>query len=1213
MRSRVFVFTLSVLLVLSSLSGLGLASPGATAPTSYMQSDTGRLVGTVSGPDGVIVGATVTVTDNQTGKEYKAVTNDSGGFTLPQLNVGTYTVKVTATGFKTYTATELRIDVDKEYGLNAMLQVGSVDETVTVTAGAEIINSTTGELSNTVESRQIKELPLNGRNPLSLIGLQAGTSQNGATGTVINGQRVSFTSITRDGINIQDNFIRSNATDFVPDRPNVDDVAEFTIVTQNAGAELGYGASQIQLVTPRGSNAYHGSLFEYNRNSELTANSFFRNAAKIQKPFLNRNQFGGNFGGPLKKNKLFFFGAVEIFKLRTSSLIQDTVLLPSARGGVFTYKDSAGAVHTANILSLAGVTADSTIQSRILGPMPGGNSSALGDGLNTTGFLFNQAGNQDREAVTYRTDYEINSKQSMNAVFSYKHENNLRPDVDNGGFGSTPFSNQDANTYFFAIAHNWTATANFTNEARGGYQSSDPKFDRSNQPSNFFLSIPLVTSPEVTFQKQGRNTGIYNGQDNAVWAKGAHSFRFGGQWSAYRINPYGPPAFANSSIPTLVLGTNTNTPALSASQLPGISSTQLTTANNLLALLGGIVGSANLTFNASSQTSGYVPGFIVNRQLNYSNISGYFSDQWRIKPNLTVNAGLRYELFTPITEPDGLALEPVIGGANSQIAALLDPGGSYNFVGTNLGGKKFFKVDKNNFAPVLSAAYSPNFKNGWISKLFPGDGKTVIRGGFRVSYVNDEFTRAADNAVSGNAGLTNQVSLINLNGRAAAGPPAFATPAFLVPRSYALNNSLAGNFATVFGIDQNLQVPATTEFNFGIERSLGWQTALEIRYVGGRSTNLVRGLDLNQVDIRGNGFAADFIRARANLVLTGNASCTSAGCQPLTVFPNLVAGGLLTNSTVKSQILAGTAADLAIIYVQNGLTGNVRFLANPNTGVVDFLTNSARYNYNSVQVELRHRFNAGLYFQANYTFQKTLTDAPGVGQTNFDPLLDNLNPGLDYARADFDQTHVFNANFLYELPFGSGKRFLSNTNKIVDRIIGGFEMTSIFRASTGAPMTIVDPRGTLNRAGRSARQTPITPLSVGDLQNLTGVFVTGNGVFFINPSVINTTGRGSEGFGTPAFPGQVFFNNPPGATGGLTRMWFNGPNYFDWDASLIKNIRIKESTRLQLRIEAFNTVNKVNFFASQIGGSSNINSTTFGKITSDFGPRIIQLVGRFEF
>jgi Carboxypeptidase regulatory-like domain len=1200
--------------------------------SALAQANTGRLIGTVSGPDGVISGATVAVTDNQTNRVRTVVTSSDGTFILPQLYFGLYSIKVTATGFKTYTAADLKIDVGQEHSVNITLEVGDINENITVTAGAEVLNATTAELSTTVNPRQVKDLPLNGRNPLALITLQAGTASNGATSTVINGQRTSFTNITRDGINIQDNFIRDNATDFVPDRPNIDGTGEFTIVTQNAGAEMGYGSSQVQLVTPRGGNQFHGAAYLYNRNSEFAANSFFRNANNTSRPFLNRNQFGGSFNGPIVKDKAFFFASYEGFRLRQSTLTTRTILLPQAAQGTFTYIGNDGVTRTIDLLSAAGVTTgiDPLIQSRILNNIPTvGNRTDIGDQLNTTGLSFNQLQNQDRESLDTRVDFQLSARQELSGVYGYKQENLLRPDADDGGYNTVPFGFQSSHTHFTSLAHRWSGSR-FSNEIRGGLQKSDPSFDRTNLPDNFIImplinndpNNPYINSPESTFQNQGRFTGIYNIQDNAVYSLGSHSLRFGGQVSWYRVRTFGPPAFMDPTIPAYSIGTNPNTPSLGVDNFPGgISPEQLDNANSLLAILGGFVGQVDQAFNATSQTSGYVAGALPTRNLNYQNYSLYVSDQWRAKPNLTLNFGLRYEIFSGLRDPLGLGLEPVIPAGSNVTDAILDPNGTYNFVGTNIGNNRFFNTDTNNFAPVLSFAWSPRIKNKFANAILPGDGKTIIRGGYRMSYVNDEYVRAADNALSNNQGISSTVTLNNLNARFNT-LPQVATPDFIIPRTYAMNNDLAGGFGTVFAIDPNIKTPRYVEYNIGIQREIGSNMAFEIRYVGGRSDTLVRGIDLNQIDIFNNGFLSDFNRARGNFLLTQNATCgptDNPGCQPLTVFPNLVAGGLLDNPIITNFLVSGTPADLAFIYLTNGLTGTVPFLANPNTGVVDLITNRARSRYNSLQTEFRRRLSKGLEFQANYTFQKTLTDALGVNQTRFEPLLDNNNPGLEYMRADYDSTHVFNINNIYELPFGKGRRFL-NRGGLLDVAFGGWQFSSIARISSGAPLTIIDQRGTLNRAGRSGRQTPFTTLTKDQIKALAGISKVGNGVFFIDPSVINVnpdgstggdrTGRGAEGFGTTPFDGQVFFNAAPGSVGNLERAIMNGPVFFNWDASLQKNFRIKENLRFQFRAEAFNMLNRTNFF---IGNTMDINTPNFGRITDAFDPRIMQFVGRFEF
>jgi hypothetical protein len=1215
--------------------------------SAFAQSSTGRLVGTVSGPDGVIPGATVVIKDNKTGRERTILTNGEGAFVLPQLEVGAYSLKVSATGFKTNNVEGLVINVGQEYSINVALEVGNISENVTITAGADVINSTSAEVSTNVGERQLVELPLNGRNPLNLVLLQAGTASNPNQNTSINGLRTSTTNITRDGINIQDNFIRSNATDFAPGRPSVDDVAEFTITTQ-AGADRGFGGPQIELVTPRGQNEFHGRLFEFNRNSRLAANNFFNNATgtfgpsdalvvagvrrageqRTPRPFRNRNQYGGNISGPIFKNKVFFFGYYEGLRDRLSANKLTTTFLPGASAGNFTYnRADNNALQTVNLLNipLTNVTTtpfptglgsvNSVVASRFFSNLPIGNTPEAGDGRNTTGYRFTQASNQDRDSYTTRFDYDINERNSINGVYNRVSENNLRSDID-GSFNTTPTVVQPSTTNFLALAYRVSPTNSITNELRGGFFKSSPVFLRTQDQANFF-TIPAITNREVNFRNQGRAVRTTNLQDNADYLKGNHSLRFGGQFQNVQIDAFNDVA----NLPTYTLGINVNTPQITVAQFTntalfpgGVPAAQRAGANNLIGLFGGFVTAASQTFNVTSQDSGFVPGATQRRIFNYSSYAFYVTDQWRVSPTLTFNYGLRYDLYTALRSENGLALEPALGGRPVR-EAILDPNGSYQFIGGNARGSRFYRSDRNNFAPVISFAWQPRSEGG-IKRFLFGDGKTVLRGGYRMSYVNDELVRAPDNALSGNQGLALSTNAINpltntvaLNARINA-LPAITVPAFTANRTYAQNNAAAGLFGTVFAVDPNVQIPRVNEYNFSIQRDLGANMALEARYVGNYSKNLLRGIDLNQVDIISNGFLADFNRARSNFLLTGNAGCTSAGCQPLTVFPNLGGGGLVTNAAVTTNFVNGTPADLAILYITNGLAGNVRFLANPNAGVVDLLLNGARSNYNSLQVELRRRFASGFYFQANYTFQKSLTNGQGTGQTRFEPLLDNGRPELEYARADFDQTQVFNFNSIYELPFGKSKRFL-NSGAWLNRLVGGWQLTSIWRFGTGSPITFTDARGTFNRAARSGRQTPNVTINNQGLQNLTGVFRTPTGIFFVNPSAVNpATGRGAEVGQTTPFNGQQFFNVAPGQVGNLGRAAINGPSTFNVDASVIKNIAITERLRFQIRGEAFNLMNHTNFVPAQF---YDINSATFGRITSTFAPRVVQVAGRIEF
>jgi hypothetical protein len=1268
--------------------------------TAIAQSNTGRLIGTVSGPDGVIAGATVVVIDDKTGRERTVTASGDGAFALPQLEVGTYTVKVSVNGFKAFQANDVKIDIGRDYSLSITLEIGKVEEAVTITAGQDVLNAVNGELSNTVSREQIRELPLNGRNPLDLIRLQPGVSQNGAQNTSINGLRTSFTNITRDGLNVQDNFIRSNATDFSPNRPSVDDTGEFTITTQNAGSDQS-GGVQIRQVTPRGQKDFHGALFLFNRNSALAANSFFNNRAGIPVAFLNRNNLGGNLSGPLPlprfgyggpsvvRDKGFFFFGYEGLRLRQQSQRARTILTPTARQGVFTYNATAtGAlpancnattrVCTANLFALTqtvptGSTAvtgiDPLVNQRILAPMPTvANRTDLGDGQNTTGFGFNQRSNTDRNAYTTRIDFDATERHSFSGIYTYNREVNQRPDVDDTqGFGASPIVDQSSTNKFLVGAWRWTPGGRFTNEVRAGHTRSEVPFARNTPAPGFLIGVPLVSNPEVTFLDQGRNTRYYNGQDNAELNIGDHRFAMGGQLQFFQVDAYN---FAGI-VPSWTLGTGPNTPQFLAGAFPGgISNNQLGQANSLFALLGGVVSAGSQSFNVENRTDTVfkpVPRF---QDFRYGNHALYLQDTWRIKPNLTLTGGLRYELFTGLRLANGIALEPVIPAGLTPQQAALDPNGTYNLIGANAGGNnQYYRTDSNNFAPIFSLAWSPTASSKALSWL-TGKGQFVVRGSYRQSYLNDQLITALNNAANGNVGLgTTGVSAVNprtntaqLDSRISGVLATPTAPSVIVPRTFAQNNGPAfSNFGTVFMIDPNIQTPRVHEYSFGIQREFG-ANAIEVRYVGSQANNLWRTIDYNQVDIRQNGFLADFNRARANLIgseafraqQVANGTPTAqlvavspafnaavTGSQQLTILTPTVLGltnltGGINNANLVNNIRLGQPADAAIVLVQaaalqgTGATQRFPFLPNLNTGVANVLVNGANYNYHSLQAEFRRRFTKGFYAQANYTFSKVLTNGIGTSQTLVEPFLDNLNPGLDYARADYDQTHAISINALYELPFGNGRKFFGNINKAVDAIIGGWQIAPIIRIGSGAPITITDSRGTLNRAGRSGRQTPNSNLTTDQIRDLMAPRRLAGGVFFIDPAVINVSpngftagqtvggqatdgrgdGRGAPGFGNAAFTGQVFTNVAPGQTGTLPRMIFNGPWFFGTDAALSKSFTINEKVRTQLRLEAFNVLNRTNFFLGQI---QDINSTSFGRITSSFAPRIIQLGARIDF
>ncbi|MEO8573119.1 MAG: carboxypeptidase regulatory-like domain-containing protein [Pyrinomonadaceae bacterium] len=1273
------------------------------------QTTSGKLIGTVSDATGAVAGATVVITDGQTGRERTVTSDSSGNFTVP-LEFGTYTVKVTAAGFKGYTATDVKIDAGREYPLNVVLEIGAVTEEVTVTAGAEDINSTNGELATTVSPQQIKELPLNGRNPLSLLNLQAGVN---ATSGSINGQRTSSVNYTRDGLNVQDNFIRNG---FVSDQPTVDDTGEFTVITANAGADQGQGGStQVQLVTPRGGSQFHGALYEFNRNSEFAANPFLSNTNSLERPFLNRNQFGGSISGPIPifnfgendgpvfiKKKAFFFFNYEGFRLANQVPVTGlTTLLPAAQGGNFTYVGTDGVTRTVNVLSGTGLdlstpskvaqfTAaggmlgiDPLIQTRILSTLPAAGTTTTFTGINfLQGYALNRSNPEERNGYTFRFDGEPTDRHSFSAVYKRNNIVDARTDIG-AGFRPITTVSQGGPTNFFAAAYRTAIGSSFSNEFRAGFQYSKPFFFNTEGIPSFLLTVPLISNPNTGLLDQGRNTLYKNFQDNAVWTWGNHSFRFGGGLDTYNITAlnyagtiptYTIASTANAATPGFTNGTATN-----AGVLPNISNTDLARANNLRYLLAGIVSTAAISSNLADTSSGYQIGAPSVRKLNFEIYSAYVADQWRLRPNLTLNLGIRYDLYTPINDPRGLYLEPVIHNFDNPVADILNPAGTYNFVGGNAGSPgDFFKTDKNNFGPSISVAWSPMFSKGFIGRIFPES--TVVRGGFRISYVNDEYVRSADNALLNNLGLGTvtqtqsglHAALTPRSGFVA--PPAFTTaPTFVPPpRTYLQNNSTGVN-GSVVAIDPNLQNQKIYEYNVGIQREIGFKTVFEVRYVGNFSNDLVRTIDYNQIRVADNGYLPDFLRAQNNCRLQAVAAhgptiptgadpifyCDSAaynpaiaGSQQLPFFAQLGAlqgfanGGVGTTAASNPNLLAYLGfqipADFAnsfLIPTANNVTNAKNLLLNnPSTFVANLTVNGGKLRYNALQAELRRRFSDGLSLQANYTFQKILTDIPTAesDQTRVSAYLDNNNKGLDYSRAQYDRTHTFNFNAIYELPFGKGKKFLNDSGPL-DWIFGGLQMSSIVTLSSGVPVSILDNSGTLNRGGRSTWQSATSTLSAAEIKQLTGVFKTPNGVFGIDPSVLYATGSNGlrvdlnqplpvgvtitsiraaadPSVGTGKYAGQVFFYNNAGTTGNLPRNFINGPKYINWDAGLSKNIKFGEARRLQLRWEVFNVLNHANFFATDLTQVFNVNNTTdFGKLKGGYAPRIMQFGARFDF
>lgn len=1191
-----------------------------TLTVAFAQSVNTRVNGTVKDPNGAVIsGATVVLTDRATNRQVSTTSNDEGFFIFPDVRAGSYLITAEQSGFKKAQIPDLVVNVDQPATVHVVLEIGDISETVTATATDSqlVVNTENAELSTTVLERQIQDLPLNGRNPLTLAGLQVGVNTSSTNrGASVNGLRGSFTNLTWDGININDNFVRTDSF-FGVASPSVVSVSEFTLTTQNSGPGDGLGVAQVKLVTPRGSNSFHGSLFEFHRNDFLDANSFFNNRAGLPKEKLIQNQFGGNVGGPFVlprfgeggpatwgKEKLFFYFFLEETRVAESASRLRTVLTGPARTGQFTYRRlDNGQLQTVNLLGLANMPLDPRMVS-LIGKTPGPNSGETGDDFNFSGFRFNSSAPSTDRLWGFRIDFDTNSNHRFEAIYS-RLTSDFPNDVFNDigeVFPGLPGGGQSSVRPRGSFAWVWTPSARWVNELRAGFNNYDVEFvNREQFADGFQTTIPLISNPVQNFQPQGRDVFVKEIIDNATWVRGDHIHRLGGNLRLLKVLPFNDagrlPSYA------IAFGAGNANPLDPALFPGGISTTNFNNAGSILALLAGPVDSVSQTLQVSDRTSGFVPGLGERRDLRNYDIGLYFSDSWRARRNLTLNLGLRWEFQSVPTEHDGLALLPVGG-----LSELSNPNAALDFAGRGTG-RPFFNSDWNNFAPSFSFAWD-----------ISGEGRSSIRGGYSLSYVIDNNITTVRNAFRGNDGLSQGVQLTGISGTISGGGLVpVPQPQFQVPRTIDQNIALDPASA-LFTIDPNFRTPYVQQWNIGYEREIMRDTAVEIRYVGNHGIKLTRGIDINQVRIFGNGFIEDFRRAQFNLANCNRLNPTAAQCanrQPLQLLPRFGLAGFLTSGTVIGFVRNGEVGELASFYYLNrdfflnganggdpSLTPSFFAGANPNAFVVDVIGNGSYSNYHGLQAEIRRRLSRGLYFQANYSFSKALSDFEG-SQTSFSPLLDNATGGVvEKRRISDDITHVIKANAVYELPFGSGKRFL-NDGGVVNAVFGGWSLNGIFRWQSGEPISIVSARGTLNRRGRSGINTVNSTLSIGDLQSRTGLFfdpTTGQPLMF-DPDLIAAVRANPNA--------NPFLTNPASGTlGGLQLTPLSGPSRLDLDMSLIKRTYLGENTNIEFRVEAFNVLNHTNF---NVGQSQNINSANFGRITSTFDPRILQFALKLNF
>ena len=1250
-----------------------------SAAAALAQSSSGSLNGTITDPGGASVsGARVTVRNNATGAERDTTSKEDGSFVFPTLERGIYTVTVEAAGFKKSVAQEVVVETASPAQVNIGLEIGSVGETVTVTAAQEVINATTSTLTNVINTRQVQDLPLPTRNPLDLAGLQPGVAVTGndVRGSSISGLRQTMTNVTQDGINAMDNFVKTSSL-FAISAPSLNSVGEISITTGTNEASDGRGVAQVRLVTRSGSNEFHGSLFYLNRNDYLQANSFFNNLSRTPRPRQNQHFFGFDVGGPIMlpyfgeggphiwngRDRSFFFFSYEGFRENFSATRNRTVLTQEARGGTFRYTDSTGATRSVNLLTIGNASALNPITTAQLNAMPLPNNTLLGDSLNTAGFRYNVTGKDVNDKIVMRLDHELIKASRFGshklefvlnrATFS------LSPDTFNSIEAPFPggINVSQASTRWLVTGAVVSTFGNFTNEARYGRQWAPVGFLRDAPPDGaYYLTLASVTNFQNNFQSQGRDTLVNQIVDNAAWSKGSHTIRFGGDWQSVFADTFNDAGIHQ----TITLGSNSSNPTgittTDFTNLPsGATGTAIVNrAAAVFADLTGFLASTSLTFNVSSPSSGFVKGATRARIFQQRDLALYVQDQWRAKPNLTLNGGLRWDYQGVPTIPNGLAIQVtnpndifgITGGPENLFRPNAPAGAApakaaLDFVSGDTG-KGLYKNDWNNFAPFVGFAWSPNFREGFLSKLFGAEGTSSIRGGYSISYTRDGFTVISNALGTGttNPGLIATAANTTPTGVLGAAGLPLTTPTFTIPITDR-TNFLANPANSLWAINPDLRIPYVQQWSFGFEREIARDTAFEVRYVGNRLVKGWRANNFNEVNIFENGFLQEFLRAQNNLNIHLAARCGQTG-QPACSFGNSGLAGQVnlpifsaffngvsaangfSSSTFITNLqqnnvgtLASTLANSVTYRASrenpaNGIPANF-FVANPNAAGITLLGNDSSSNYHALQAEVRRRFSRGFQFQADYTFSKALGDARdafGNNQSDLTSFRTLRNKRLDYSRSNQDQTHRFVANGLYELPFGNGRRWLADTNGVVDRLIGGWTLGSIITWQSRPPFYVASNRTTFNNFNAGNNPADLVGISFEEFKKNLGVFRTPTGVYFINPALLDITTNAAGAFVSSTIKPGLLAAPAPGSFGNFPINSLNGPRFFNIDMSLVKRIPITESVKGELKTTVINLLNNPNF----VYNTQNFDSTSFGRITAQSGsPRVVHFTLRLTW
>jgi len=1228
------------------------------------------LRGVIKDPSGAVVpGATITITNQATSQTLTTTADAAGNYQFLQIPPARYTIKVSASGFGDQSKTAGLL-VNQPATIDFSLAVQSSTVTVDVSASAQTLNTTDATLGNSADNVEIQALPSETRNVPDLLSLQpgvlylqspgfgAGDSRSGA----VNGGRSDQSNVTLDGLDDNDQVGGFAFTGVL--RSTQDSTEEFRVVTGGGNADAGRSSgAQISMVTKSGTNTFHGAAYEYNRPTITVANDWFNKNAQAQGNLPNipgkeiRNIFGADFGGPIKKDKFFFFGNYEGWRQAENVEVQHTVPTASYRAGSLSYIDPSGNQDTLTPAQVAQLDSGCQICNTAAYPnppgpnpnslayfqsMPAANGFALGDGVNLGSFAFSSPAPIHLNTSIVKLDY----------IPSDRHRIFVRGNLQDDSTvfaeqfpGTGPNQVTQDNSKGIAAGDTWTISPRLINDfryglVRQGYSNRGPA-------TGEFVDFRFMSTPTSENRSRVVEIPVNNIIDSLSWTKGNHTLQFGVNWRLIHQNNSTDGNSWNSAT-TNPYWLGGSTPDPSDIGLPTVDDSFFNSYQIDLANLVGTVPQITDVFNykITNATSGaaLAEGAFIDRHFKANEFEWYVQDAWRVTPNLTLTFGLRHTLLQTPYETKGQMVTPTIDTdtwykqreIQAQVGQIYEPELAFAPAGPvyNKGG--FWPMQKFNYAPRFAVAYSP-------------DTKTSIRAGAGIYY--DHFGEALVNTYDqeGSFGMSSAVSnpagTFSMEGGGSRAPsPRFmdrhtlpaislgapAPSTITYPYTY-----VPDNFSIQWGLDSKIQTPYSEAFNLSLQRELPKGFSIEADYVGRLGRHLLQQLDLAEpVDYVDPMGAGDYYAAGAKLSRATDQLNDQPGNVPTiqyfeNVFPfmkNLDYAGESATQAIynnewifyRGQLGATSALADLDFYDQQDLFGFYPTPANwqPHFWQDQFsslfaLSSVGSSSYHAGQLILRHPTMHGLTMDVSYTYSHSIDMGSDTERSNefggnasntgaFSEIINTWRPYLNRGSSDFDTRHLITTDWVYVLPFGTGKAIGGSANRFADAFIGGWQWSGIERWSSGLPFSFFEPGWSTNWQIESfgVQTGPIKMHKHYDPA------VGGAPQYFADANKINSNllcGGCNGGNERLPYPGEVGNRNN-----------FRGDGYFNIDSGVAKNWKIYRESTLHFEWQVYNVLNTVRFDPASIG--SGLTGGNLGVASSTLTtPRRMQFALRYDF